>query len=175
MHSRESLTRWLVEGPDDIVETGNFSALANNGDSTVVARSDLDEGCGNGVMTPPGSVTVRHLDWTNFNEDNPLGDNEEPPRPIDVIVGSDLVYNVDVLPGLAKLIKALLVANQSRGTNSYIACTNRKQESISLFLQLIKDQGLVYEVVFKRAFSPADCNMVWHEPLQPVTLYKISL
>ena len=84
-----------------------------------------------------------------------------------------------MIPALAHVIKSLLVgkngSSSKPGVEAYIACTNRKPESIALFLKNLQLKDLKTEVVFKRAFSPADCNMVSHEPLQPVTLFRIYL
>lgn len=111
---------------------------------------------------------VRHLDWTNFTRDEVLDLNA------DVIVGSDLVYDMDILPGLASLIRNLLDINQSRKTSAYIACTQRKPESIETFLSCIKNEDLNYDVVLRRTFAPTDCIMISHEPLHAVTLFKIT-
>ena len=93
----------------------------------------------------------------------------------DVIVGSDLVYDMDILPGLASLIRNLLDINKSRKTSAYIACTQRKQTSIDTFLSTIKNEGLSYEIVLRRTFSPSDCIMISHEPLHVITLFRITL
>ena len=150
LHSQATLKSWLDDGPSKVINSEN-----------VAHTYEQVRGFSG------GRVTVRYLDWVDFRADD-LND-----QPIDVIVGSDLVYDLSVLPGLAFVIKSLLAANRSRKAEAYIACTMRKQESVATFLELVKGQGLSYEVVFKRVFSPTDCNMVTHEPLQPVTLFKI--
>ena len=94
---------------------------------------------------------------------------------IDVIVGSDLVYDMKILPALASVIRNLLDNNKLRNTSAYIACTQRKQTSIDTFLQKIKDEGLQYNVILRRSFSPRDCIMVNHEALHNITIYKIGL
>ena len=94
---------------------------------------------------------------------------------MDIVVGSDLVYDMGILPGLASLIHNLLANNKSRNTNAYIACTQRKQKSIETFLSAIKNEGLNYDVVLRRTFSPSDCIMISHEPLHAVTLFRITL
>lgn len=119
--------------------------------------------------TEAGSVTVRRLDWMNFRA------NHEKDKLLDVIVGSDLVYDLSVLPGLVHVIKELLIHNKEKETKAFIACTQRKEESIRKFLQLIEQHDLKHDVVFKRCFSPSECNMISHEPLHPVTLYCIAL
>ena len=90
-------------------------------------------------------------------------------------MGSDLVYDMGILPGLASLLYDLLEINQCRKTHAYISCTQRKQQSTETFLSCIKNVGLHYEIVFRRTFSPSDCIMISHEPLHAVTLFKITL
>ncbi len=46
-------------------------------------------------------VTLRHLDWLKFNGD----DFKE----VDVIVGTDIVYERTILPELCDVIRTLLV------------------------------------------------------------------
>ena len=90
-------------------------------------------------------------------------------------MGSDLVYDMDILPGLASLIRNLLDINKSRQACAYIACTQRKPKSIETFLSSIKNEGLNYDIIIRRTFSPSDCIMISHEPLHAVTLFRISL
>ena len=112
---------------------------------------------------------VQYLDWTNFKKEELL--DFKP----DVIMGSDLVYDMGILPGLASLLQNLLEINRCRKTHAYISCTQRKHQSMETFLSCIKNEGLHCEVVFRRTFSPSDCIMISHEPLHAVTLFKISL
>ena len=112
---------------------------------------------------------IRHLDWTDFKRD------EIQDLHADVIMGSDIVYFMDILPGLAKLLRNLLEINMHRGTKAYISCTQRREQSIDTFLKCIKNEGLHYEVLLRRVFSPSDCVMITHEPLHSITIYKISL
>ena len=93
-----------------------------------------------------------------------------------------MIFIFQVIPALAHVIKSLLVAKASEmnvgrrpSPEAYIACTNRNPQSIALFLEELARQQLDTEVVFKRAFSPSDCTIVSHEPLQPVTLYRIQM
>ena len=112
---------------------------------------------------------VRSLDWVNFSHRELLDLNA------DVIMGSDLVYDMEILPGLASLLRTLLEINKSRKTQAYIACTQRKHKSIETFLSCMKNEGLVYEIILRRTFSPSDCIMITHEPLHAVSLFKITL
>ena len=119
------------------------------------------------VPRPEGGLKVQKLDWINFfEEDLPSAD---------VIVGSDLVFSVDLLPGLVNLIKKLLLKNQKRNCKAFIACTHRNGPSIEKFLQLLKAADLKYEVFLRRKFSPSDGILTNHEPLKPVSLYLINL
>jgi hypothetical protein len=112
---------------------------------------------------------VQYLDWTDFKKETLL--DFKP----DVIMGSDLVYDRNILPGLASLLQNLLEINRCRKTHAYISCTQRNHQSMETFLSCIKNEGLHYEVVFRRTFSPSDCIMISHEPLHAVTLFKITL
>ena len=90
-------------------------------------------------------------------------------------MGSDLVYDLEILPGLASLLRNLLEINRCRKTVAYIACTHRKPKSMETFLNCIKNEKMQYEAVFRRTFSPSDCIMIAHEGLSTVSLFKISI
>ena len=57
-------------------------------------------------------VTIRQLDWSKFN----AGDFKK----VDVIVGSDIVYERTILPALCDVIRILLVGFFRRGTKHSI-------------------------------------------------------
>ena len=57
------------------------------------------------------------LDWTDFEE-------RDLPE-VNVVVGSDLVYSPDLIPGLARVISSLLNKSRDPAAAAYIACTQR--------------------------------------------------
>lgn len=123
-------------------------------------------------------VRVEKLDWTLFDPDDVAIRFKD----VDVVVASDVVYSIDLLPGLCSVIKCLLQAmggaprSQVNRAAAFIACTQRKVETVKAFLDELNNQGLLSEVVYSRAFSPSDCSMVIsHEPLRKVTVYKVTI
>ena len=66
--------------------------------------------------------TLSHLDWTAYEE----SDLPE----VDVVVGSDLVYSPDLIPGLARVISALLGKSSDPAAAAYIACTQRTRSRV---------------------------------------------
>ena len=112
---------------------------------------------------------IKYLNWVDFTPES-LQDLKA-----DVIMGSDLVYDLEILPGLASLIRNLLEINRDRKTVAYISCTHRKPKSMETFLSCIKNEKMQYVAVFRRTFSPSDCIMIAHEGLSTVSLFKISL
>ena len=67
------------------------------------------------------------LDWTDFKE----SDLPE----VDVVVGSDLVYSPDLIPGLAKVISSLLSKSRDSEAAAYIACTQRTRFRVVRILE----------------------------------------
>ena len=49
---------------------------------------------------------------------------------MDVVVGSDLVYSPVLIPGLAKVISALLTKSRDPAAAAYIACTQRTRSRL---------------------------------------------
>ena len=143
--SREDFTGWMKSPPRLFREEG-FSLYGGR-----------DRKC---------KLSVRKLDWTDFSM-------SDLPKDVDVVLGSDLVYSVDLLPHLAEVIKALL--ETTTASVCFVACTQRSAGfHDSVFLSEVERAGLRHEVAFKRTFTPQDCIMVNHEPLRPVVLYRIT-
>ena len=113
-------------------------------------------------------INIVKLDWTEY-DDKDLRDD------IKVVLGSDLVYSLSLLPGLCGLLRALLEKNASNGCKAIIACTQRSLEHQEKFLQTLCDFGLEWKLVFKRTFSPEENIMINHEPLKPVNIYEINI
>lgn len=157
--TKEELEAWL-SNPPQIITDANVK-----GYSEVVKTSSSEEE----ESERSTSVCIRHLDWTEYREE------DLPASELDLIVGSDLVYAEQLLPHLVRLLWDLLRRNP--GSEAYIACTQRNGSSLQKFVDLVSasESGLRLEVVLKRAFSPAECIMVNHESLKPVVLYKIEL
>ncbi len=113
---------------------------------------------------PKEECRIQRLDWTDFNE-------EDLPSDIDVVVASDVVYAVALVPGLCAVIAALLGKG---ATAAFVACTKRNGDTIDTFLAKLKSIGLNVNVEYRRKFSVEETIMTNHEPLRPITLYKIT-
>ncbi len=104
-----------------------------------------------------------HLDWTSFQE----SDLPE----ASVILGSDLVYALDLLPGLCRVLRKLL--QRTSGSKAFIACTHRCGDSIDAFKKQLQDEGLRFQVLLKRTFGPEEGILTHHEPFRPISVFKI--
>ena len=111
------------------------------------------------------NVNVCRLDWTDF-------DQTQLPE-ADVIMGSDLVYSKELVPGLCSVIKTFL--QKKKSCAAFIACTHRNGETLQYFQQVLGECGMSFSSFMKRTFAPSECFMVTHEPLRPISLYKIAL
>lgn len=110
------------------------------------------------------SISILPLDWTDFK----VSDLPQ----VDIIVGSDLVYSLELIPGLCSLLKSLLTHKDAKV--AYIACTHRNGNSIDAFLKELKSIGLKCELHYKRVFGINEGVIVHHEPLKPISLFKIT-
>ena len=79
-------------------------------------------------------IRMKNLDWIDFDE-------ETLPDDVDVILGTDLIYSMQLLPHLAKLIGALLKKSKAQNPTALIACTQRSREFITYFLEQLALQG----------------------------------
>ncbi|QQP32317.1 R08D74 [Caligus rogercresseyi] len=142
---RDSLSSWLISGPPSVVENLNaeYTDIAIN-----------------------STFRVKYLNWCQYYED-------QLPEDIDVILGSDLVYDVKLLPSLCSLLEKLI--KRKPGCVAYISCTQRTFETLENFLRALRDVCLKADVVIKRTYSPVnDSVMMTHESFKPIVLYKIT-
>ncbi|KAJ1679190.1 Protein fam86a, partial [Spiromyces aspiralis] len=95
-------------------------------DKTVL---ELGAGCDTGDGR--GVVNVQELDWNDTEElQNVLEEDDMP----DFIIGSDLVYDPDLLPALVRVLEGLLLLSHQR---ALIASTIRNPETFRQFEDLL--------------------------------------
>ncbi|CAL4161153.1 unnamed protein product, partial [Meganyctiphanes norvegica] len=124
---------------------------------------------------PSFSVQVLQVDWRS------------PPRlpPVDVVIGSDIVYCHDLIPPLVTLIKSLLNGDafdekengdqNPRGREAFIACTRRSRETIEVFTLELSKQELEYEVFHQAFLNKEEAIFETNETYHPIKIYRISL
>ncbi|TRY63825.1 hypothetical protein TCAL_04900 [Tigriopus californicus] len=143
-------------------------------DKGMIGQNDLDQWIETPPQIMPGTskadsscVHIQKLDWTDFN----IQDMPE----VDVILGSDLVYSVELLPNLAKVIRMALSKSSDEHSKAIISCTQRNHDHLEQFLNCLRKEALDYCVLTRRTFNPNENMLIHHEPFKPIILYEIKL
>ncbi len=100
--------------------------LSNNGDG-----ADRGHCIISGVNDVPTSVTVRNVSWTDKNS--------FPSEVADVLIGSDLVYDANILSVLCPAVHAML---KNGGTFLYVAPDNAR-DGMAVFVDAMQAIGLI--------------------------------
>ena len=114
-----------------------------------------------------GEIKVKHLDWTDF-EPEKFGS-------VDVILGSDIVYERSLIGPLCNVIQKVLRQSKSEKPLGYIACTERSHTTLNCFHEQLEKHGLVHEIVHKGSYSPTETILSSDVLHQPTRLYQIEL
>lgn len=115
-----------------------------------------------------GEIVVQHLDWTEFNA--------EDFRKFDVILGSDIVYERSLIPGLCSVIRNFLTRSESSSPGvAYIACTERSHTTLKCFEEELDKAQLSHKVIHKLSYSPTETILSSDVQHQPTRLYRIEL
>ncbi|TRY70380.1 hypothetical protein TCAL_02886 [Tigriopus californicus] len=113
------------------------------------------------------STAVQHLDWLKY-------DVSSLPK-VDVILGSDIVYERAFLPPLCGLIQDLLKLSDAMDPTAYIACTERSFTTLDCFNDELKKHGLSYAIISKGSYSPTETIVNSDVSHQATRLYRIKL
>lgn len=113
------------------------------------------------------STSVQHLDWLKY-------DGSTLPK-VDVILGTDIVYERTYLAPLCGLIQDLLKRSDSMDPTAYIACTERSFTTLDCFNDELKKHGLNYAVISKGSYSPTETIVNSDVCHQATRLYRIKL
>ncbi|XP_045608726.2 protein-lysine N-methyltransferase EEF2KMT [Procambarus clarkii] len=62
-----------------------------------------------------------------------------------------------------------------REREAFIACTRRSQETLAVFLEEVRQQGLVYSLVFQATLDTDTALFLYNEAHLPVKIYRITL
>ena len=113
-------------------------------------------------------IVLKHLDWMDFNA--------EEFKKVDVILGSDIVYERSLIPGLCRVVRAFLSGSDSSSSPvAYIACTERSHTTLKCFEEEMSSCHLNYAVIHKGTYSPTETILSSDVQHQPTRLYKIEL
>ena len=96
-------------------------------------------------------------------------------KKVDVILGSDIVYERSLIPPLCQLIHSFLSASDGSLPVAYIACTERSRTTLQCFEEEISKAGLMYEIIHKGSYSPTETILSSDVQHQPTRLYCIKL
>lgn len=99
-----------------------------------------------------GQISVSELDWNDPEElCGKMADT------VDVIVGSDVVYDPTIMPALVDVLQRVIVSSQQV---AYITITVRNQDTADLFFKLIDDTGVLGKSVMDLSATPLTtlCN-----------------
>ena len=113
-------------------------------------------------------ISVRNLDWVHFDENsfkNEVGN-------VDIVIGSDIVYERSLLPHLCKVVKCLL--GDFRASCAIIACTERSFTTLNCFEEELKKQGLNFGVIHKAAIFPSESILSSDVQHQATRIYKVE-
>lgn len=156
---KENLTSWLEHGPPKVVTMEKKNDCENDDDDAATFMSqDLIR---NDSVT---NVQVKYLDWLNCSE------SQIKALDFNLILGSDLTYDRQMLGPLALLFKRLI---SEKNCDAFIACTKRQFDTISIFLQHLSDVGLEAQQVFAVTLGPGDNIINTHESLHKVFIYRL--
>ena len=100
------------------------------------------------------SASVTLLDWETFSE----ADQVE----ADLVLGADIVFDPEVLPGLVRTLRSLLTRRED--CQALLACCVRNQQTFSVFLSLLTEYNLSFT---KEEMRELKCDI-------PVYLVTIS-
>lgn len=148
-HSLEEKQSFLTQGPPVIIK------------EDMASRTSYHQ-----RISESTDATIKQLDWLNFDP-NQFG------SPVDVVVGSDIVYERGLLAPLCKVLKWFLIKNTE--SVAYMACTERSMTTLACFETEMDREQLVYSVIAKGSYSPAEnvlCSDVQH---QSTRIYEIKL
>lgn len=112
------------------------------------------------------------LDWTDLGDfGGGGGDGGIKAGSFDVVLGADITYAPDLMPDLARAIRAVMAP----GGVCFIAATERTEDTLNAFRGAVAGQGLLIESQWDDGVWPP-----WHNPTDPhtgakVTLFKICL
>jgi len=110
-------------------------------------------------------LSVQFLDWIAFSERNSNDHHIEG----EIILASDVVYDLDIIPSLTTTLSKLLSRTTSSGIRpvAIIACTIRNEETERHFLSQIVERGMSF-------IELPPVPQVFHcDRMYPVRLYKI--
>lgn len=123
------------------------------------ARSPSPEGEDGRTATYCGT-----LDWQSDFDCGPTLD-------FDVVLGSDITYDSDLIPSLVAFIDKVL--SRKRGARAYIAAVPRNPATLEMFVREVAEKGMsIEDLVWKP--SPSFWRVQMRE-LQEVRLFRISV
>lgn len=100
------------------------------------------------------------------------------PTPLDIVVGSDLLYDPESFPSLVRLLMQLLTVGGAH--TAYLACTRRNDETLKSFEQLLEaEEGILVVKTTFPAFELDNSVRFCHVPSleaarQCIVFYKIK-
>lgn len=100
------------------------------------------------------------------------------PTPVDIVVGSDLLYDPESFPSLVRLLMQLLTVGGAH--TAYLACTRRNDETLKSFEQLLEaEEGIIVVKTTFPAFELDNSVRFCHVPSleaarQCIVFYKIN-
>jgi len=151
----------LTDFHPKVLETLVHNIENNLSNENIVSSDDY----GTHFQLSDAILSVKFLDWIAFSEGNSNDYHIEG----DIILASDVVYDLDIIPSLVTTISKLLSRTTSTGTQptAVIACTVRNEETEKHFLSQIAERGMN---ITKLAPAP----QIFHcDRMFPVNLYEI--
>ncbi|THH01115.1 hypothetical protein EW145_g6969, partial [Phellinidium pouzarii] len=147
---------------DDIPKMSRVSLYLTDSNAQVLSRckNNINLPC-NGLLSHK-SLRLSRLDWTDAQDDNRLPGMLDLLHEIDadLIIGADLIYDLEVIPALIAVLKLALqipTPNLSHHKKkAIIAATIRNEKTLATFISQARDAGLdvdEQEIIQSTVFS----------------------
>eukprot|EP00794_Sanderia_malayensis_P009070 gene9070-10038_t len=150
----------------DIKESSAGFVLKASATHPIVKATVLDCDCcrdseiNNANRNKELSVNINKMDWTNFQSSEYFSGKD-----IDIIIGSDLVFDCAIIPSLVDVIKYFL--SKSENTVALISSTIRNTETYEFFLHCLVESNLN-----ARTINQLESNHLFEEMNNFVDLWK---
>jgi hypothetical protein len=126
--------------------------------------------CATMQASSAGSIEVCDVDWTTFSEEQAFLVDA------DLVVASDVVFDVAVLPDLARTIQRLLIpsCSSTKSREAIVAATVRNEATLQSFLEHVNQSQLCYkELALPDMCVLMDNYFLTHHQSIPVKIFRI--
>lgn len=158
------LTAWRSAAAR-VILTDVHASVLDNLNANVQLNTERNRTC-QAAVAQHGGIEVHQLDW--LAPDTAYLQALDP----SVVLGADLVYDVDLIPALVSLLKSVLLPAATRWKPRYalMASTQRNSATLAAFLTVLQKEGICTETM---TLTP---SRIFHRPQAAIIfLHRLTI